>query len=299
MGPKVLNVPILARTGVRRNGVYSWDARPCDSRKPREVRSQAPVSWPCLWLRPSSWSFFGTWAMDPIWSTVEHRWIWAEGRHLLRGARHQLLRLVSHHLCHLPVVRALSARPRDHARPALQLLAPGSAVLRGFRSRKHPPGHPDGRANIGYRCNRRTWKVSEIAGVCALVSIFTMGASLRWPGCGLENSVAGLTPSPSAKFAEKLKLRATIFNELEGSHWQFCQSTAIPQARRGLLSSSAGDSPTPRNSSTTRTSKRPLFSSTSRSMGVVARQSCPFWPRDDQDLQLRLGRLGRCGRYGS
>jgi putative membrane protein len=145
-------------------------------------------------------------SMDPIWSTVEHAWIWLNGGayygvpminffgwYLTIYVIYQLFALYLRNSATMPDL------PSSYWRLAVLFYAISAA---GNILLVIPVAGP----TLVTDATGAEWKVSDIADVCALVSIFTMGAFAVMARVRLR-ARGRLNSSPSAKFAKNSNLK--------------------------------------------------------------------------------------------
>ena len=155
MGPKLFVVPIQLGLAYLGMAYLSWTVAWLilgGMRNPLEGSRVVTLPLIAAFVMVA-WDF----SQDPVWSTILHLWIWrqAAGRSLLRRAREQLPRLVSHRVCVLPVVRTVFTGPFDELRAfAVRVLACRSVALRGICGGKYLARPSPGWAHRGFRSHR-------------------------------------------------------------------------------------------------------------------------------------------------
>jgi uncharacterized membrane protein len=179
MGPKLFHVPILLGLAYLGMGYLSWTLG-------RVILGgmRSPLTGPRVVTLPLVAGFIMVaWdlSMDPVWSTVEHAWIWLHGGayfgvpvtnflgwYLTVYVIYQLFAL---YLRGVPTRSdPLSPRYWQLAVVFYGISAAGNILL------AIPEAIPGTGISIVSDPTGAQWKVSDITGVCALVSIFTMGA---------------------------------------------------------------------------------------------------------------------------
>lgn len=179
LGPKLFHVPLMLGLAYLGIGYLSWTLALLML---RNGNGQDPlagfrvVALPLLASLPMvAWDL----SMDPVWSTIQHCWIWQHGGpyfgvpvsnflgwYLTVYIFYQLFAL---YLRHRPV--AFNPLPASFWQLAVlfyALCAAGNLLLL--------LGAPPGDLSVVSDPSGKTWNVREILGVSALVSIFIMGA---------------------------------------------------------------------------------------------------------------------------
>jgi len=128
MGPKLSAVPIMLGLAYVGMAYLSWTLAGIISAGIQSPLSglrvvAVPVLASCIMV---SWDL----SQDPVWSNYFACMGLAARRSLLRRAVHQLLRLVPHRICHLPIVRGFLAPTPFDACLVRQPLASGDYLLR-------------------------------------------------------------------------------------------------------------------------------------------------------------------------
>jgi hypothetical protein len=139
MGPKVFQLPALLVLAYVGMGYVSWVVGLLILGSLTRTLSGRQVV-----LLPVGASFvMVAWdlAMDPVWTNIDHAWGVEEWRGILRRARDQFLRLVSHDLCHLSGIRHLSAKAGGPI-TAAGILAPARSVLWSVSGWESPACNP-------------------------------------------------------------------------------------------------------------------------------------------------------------
>jgi uncharacterized membrane protein len=174
MGPKLLHVPILLGLAYVGMGYLSWTLA-------RVIlgSQQAPVGWRVVTLPLIASFIMVAWdfSMEPVWATILHSWIWLQGGayfgvpisnflgwYLTVYVTYQMFAL---YLRRHPTNR--NPLPPGYWYSAVVfygISAAGNILLAIPRA-----GQSVVSDNTGAQ-----WKVSDITGTCALVTIFTMGA---------------------------------------------------------------------------------------------------------------------------
>ena len=175
MGPKLLHVPILLGLAYVGMGYLSWTLGRLILGDPRSpITGSRLVALPLVSaLIMVAWDL----SMDPIWSTVEHGWIWLNG-----GAYFgvPLSNFFGWYLTIYVIYQLFALYMRDRATIS-DRLSPSfwrmAVLFYGVSAAGNilliiPVGGPSLVADAA----GAQWKVSDITAVCALVSIFTMGA---------------------------------------------------------------------------------------------------------------------------
>lgn len=174
MGPKLFHVPILLGLAYIGMGYLSWTlGRVILGSQP------APVGWRVviLGLIASFIMVAGDFSMDPVWATILHSWIWLQGGAYFTVPISNFLGwyltvYVIYQMFALYLQRHPTNRnpiPPGHWRLAVvfyRISAAGNILLAIPRA---------GQAVVSDNTGAQ-WKVSDITGTCALVTIFTMGA---------------------------------------------------------------------------------------------------------------------------
>lgn len=174
MGPKLLHVPILLGLAYVGMGYLSWTLG-------RVIlgSQQAPVGWRVVALPLIASFIMVAWdlSMDPVWATILHSWIW------LRGGAYfgvPISNFLGWYLTVYVIYQMFALYLRQHPTNR-NPMPPGywqSAVaFYGISAAVNillviPRA---GQAVVSDNTGAQ-WKVSDITGMCALVTIFTMGA---------------------------------------------------------------------------------------------------------------------------
>ena len=176
MGPKLFHVPVLLGLAYIGMAYVSWTLARLIVGKPH-----APVAGTRIVALPLVASFIMVaWdlAQDPVWATVLHGWVWRDGGPWFGvpisnylgwyGTVFIIYLLFALYLRRNPV----AAIPT----PACKL-APGAALLCSLRrgQRACRPSTTPVPAVVADPTGKQ-WRVADIAGASALVSIFVMGA---------------------------------------------------------------------------------------------------------------------------
>jgi uncharacterized membrane protein len=175
MGPKLLHVPILLGLAYLGMGYLSWTLGGLvlgGSRSPLIGSRVVTLPLAAAFIMVA-WDL----AMDPVWSTIVHAWIWIQGGayfgvpvtnflgwYLTVYIFYQLFALYLRG-------RPLGARPLPPSYWRLAVLfygvsAAGNILLAIPQAGRAIVSDPSG----------AQWKVTDVTGACALVSIFAMGA---------------------------------------------------------------------------------------------------------------------------
>jgi putative membrane protein len=185
MGPKIFHVPIMLGLAYLGVGYLSWTLARVMLRS-----TQRPLSGSRVILVPLLAAFvMVVWdfAMDPIWSTVLHAWIWQRGGSYFGVPVSNFLGwYLDVYLIFQFFALYLRGRPANASSlpPSYWRLAItfyGVSALGNLLVMIPQPGLSVVTGPVGVQ-----WKVSVITGACALVSIFIMGgfAALAWTRVG-------------------------------------------------------------------------------------------------------------------
>ena len=176
MGPKLFHVPVLLGLAYIGMAYVSWTLARLIIGKP-----YAPVSGTRIVALPLVASFIMVaWdlAQDPVWGTVSARLGLARRRTLVRRAHLKLSRLVlrtsSSSICSL---RSICARRPALAmsRPARRCGARQLLLLCSLRGGQRAAGASTPPSPTVAGPTGKQWRVADITGASALVSIFVMG----------------------------------------------------------------------------------------------------------------------------
>ncbi|HEV3197034.1 MAG TPA: carotenoid biosynthesis protein [Bryobacteraceae bacterium] len=174
MGPKLLHVPVLLGLAYVGMGYLSWTLGRLILRN-----TGSPLTGSHVVTLPLLAAFIMVaWdlSMDPVWSTIEHGWIWLNG-----GAYFgvPLVNFFGWYLTVYVIYQSFALYLRDRATtPGLpSSYWPLAVLFYGISAAGNillliPVAGP----TLVTDATGAQWKVSDITGVCASVSIFTMGA---------------------------------------------------------------------------------------------------------------------------
>lgn len=201
MGPKLFHVPILLGMAYLGMGYLSWTLADVILGGGQKTFTglrviTVPLLAGCVML---SWDL----AMDPVWSTVMHAWIWLQGGayfgvplsnfagwYITVYIFYQLFAVYLRHGSATP-----EPLPSGHWGFAVlfyAVSAAGNLILLIPQSGASVVSDPAG----------TQWKVSHIVGACALVSIFIMGgfALLAWTKSANRQSTVNQRALPQTQF---------------------------------------------------------------------------------------------------
>jgi len=175
MGPKLFQVPVLLGLAYIGMVYVSWTLG-----STIVGRSPASATGPRILAVPLLASFIlVAWdlAQDPVWATVLHGWVWRDGGSWFGVPISNYLGwyaniftiylLFAIYLRRQPVAKP--TEPRPSARPAIlfyALCAIGNVLQMSYKADPAIVQDPTGHA----------WRVADISGASALISIFVMGA---------------------------------------------------------------------------------------------------------------------------
>jgi uncharacterized membrane protein len=185
MGPKLFNVPIMLGLAYLGMGYLSWTLARVILRK-----AQCPLSGSRVILVPMlagfimvAWDF----AMDPIWSTVLHAWIWQRGGSYFGvpisnfAGWYLTVYLIFQYFALYLRGRSTDAGSLPSNYWRLAVIFYGVSAAGNLFLLIPQPGLSVVTDPVGVQ-----WKISEIAGACTLVSVLVMGglAVLAWARIG-------------------------------------------------------------------------------------------------------------------
>ena len=175
MGPKLLHVPVLLGLAYIGMAYVSWTL----ARLIVGNRS-APVAAAQVLTLPLAASFIMVaWdlAQDPVWATVLHGWVWRDGGHWFGvpvsnylgwyGTVFAIYLLFALYLRRRPAQALPASRGRWHPALLFYTLCAAGNVLQTV---------PKAVPAIVLDSTGKPWRVADITGASALVSIFVMGA---------------------------------------------------------------------------------------------------------------------------
>ncbi len=193
MGPKLSVVPIMLGLAYLGMAYLSWTLALLILGNPQSLDKFRTVTLPIVAsLIMVAWDL----AMDPVWATILHAWVWVRGGVYFGVplsnfvgwflAVYVIFQLFALYLRNSPL--AVNRWPVRHWRLAVifyGVSAAGNILL----------AIPQHRAAIVYDATGVQWKVSDITFACALVSVLIMGtfavvAWVRIARKGFESSVA-------------------------------------------------------------------------------------------------------------
>jgi uncharacterized membrane protein len=182
MGPKILEVPILLGLAYVGMGYLYWTV----ARAMMGVKRNGLTGWRFVTLPLLASGVMTAWdvAMDPIWSTVGHLWIWKQGGGFfgVPVTNYFGWLLTNYVICLLFVllVQRESGRnensevenvPLSYWRIAVMFYAITAAgnLMLGIPTPRHP---------VVSDAAGTAWRVSDITTACAVASLFPDGRSL-------------------------------------------------------------------------------------------------------------------------
>jgi len=201
MGPKILEVPILLGLAYVGMGYLSWTV----ARAMMGVRGNVLTGWRFVTLPLLASGVMTTWdvAMDPIWSTVGHLWIWKQGGGFFGvPATNYFGWLLTNYVIYLLFVLVVWRErgrnengeaenlPLSYWRIAVMfyaITAIGNLLL-GIPTPRHP---------VVSDATGTAWRVSDITMACAVASLFLMGGFSLWAWVRLGESSREDEPSIS------------------------------------------------------------------------------------------------------
>jgi len=175
MGPKLFHVPVLLGLAYIGMAYVSWTlGRLIVGNSPRSAAGARVLAVP---LAASFIMVAWDLAQDPVWATVLHGWVWRDGGPWFGvpisnylgwyGTVLAIYLLFALYLCRRSAPAIMANRPSGRAAVLFYALCAAGNVLQTVR-RPDPAVVQDPTGHL--------WRIADITGASALVSIFVMGA---------------------------------------------------------------------------------------------------------------------------